>query len=193
MKNSLLNICKNLWIIILIILAVIIFIFEFNIILWLLSFIDINNIIATISNLIIAVCAILALRSWEKELNKKRKYEAIDYLLNLVINAQNLLTSRFYRALLGLHDTNEDSLNKQNIQGDVINLGKDFEFISLKFKTMGKDNLSNYANNLSKMFQEFVDVQHDRNEPFYEAYLHNYNGFKAKVDKALLEAKQNCI
>ena len=193
MKNSLLNICKNLWIIILIILAVIIFIFEFNIILWLLSFIDINNIIATISNLIIAVCAILALRSWEKELNKKREYEAIDYLLNLIINAQNLLTSRFYRALLGLHDTNEDSLNKQNIQGDVINLGKDFEFISLKFKTMGKDNLSNYANNLSKMFQEFVDVQHDRNEPFYEAYLHNYNGFKAKVDKALLEAKQNCI
>ena len=193
MKDRLITVCKNLWIIALIVFAIIALVVEFNIILWLFNFDSIGNVILTISNLILAVCAILALRSWEKELNKKREYETIDYLLKLVINTQDTLSSRFYRVLLGLNATNGEPLNIQSIQDNVVNIGKEFEFISLKCKTINREDLSNHANTLSKLFQEFVDVKHDRHETFYASYLHDYDGFKTKVDKALIETKQSCI
>jgi len=191
--NKLLDLCKKLWISILIILAVIVIIIEFYTIFWLIDFDGINNTIKIFSNIILAACAVIALTNWKKELKSKREYETIDSLLKLIIKRQNMLSAKFCRVLLGLNDTNGETLNVQVIQSNVIDIGNEFEFISLKCKTFNNTLLEEKALALSKLFKEFVDVQMERNETFYELYLHNYNNFKTNVDKMLLETKQDCI
>jgi len=191
--NKLLDLCKKLWISILIILAVIVIIIEFYTIFWLIDFDGINNTIKIFSNIILAACAVIALTNWKKELKSKREYETIDSLLKLIIKTQNMLSAKFCRVLLGLNDTNGETLNVQVIQSNVIDIGNEFEFISLKCKTFNNTLLEEKALALSKLFKEFVDVQMERNETFYELYLHNYNNFKTNVDKMLLETKQDCI
>lgn len=192
MKERLLTTCKILWIIALIIFAIIVLIMELNVIQWLQSFININDFVIMITNLILAICAILALANWKKELNKKRQFDIVDELLVLIIKTQTFLKEDFLFYRVGSKDTKMQEENIPKINRKAILYGKEFELLYSRLMTVGLQDFANKTKNIASKFTYSIKNDNGTYNFFYESCLDATSNFGAEIVQELSELRTMC-
>lgn len=192
MNERLLTTCKILWIIALIIFAIIVLIMELNVIQWLLSFININDFVIMITNLILAICAILALANWKKELNKKRQFDIVDELLVLIIKTQTFLKEDFLFYRVGSKDTKMQEENIPKINRKAILYGKEFELLYSRLMTVGLQDFANKTKNIASKFTYSIKNDNGTYNCFYESCLDSTSNFGAEIVQELSELRTMC-
>ena len=192
MKERLLTTCKILWIIALIIFAIIVLIMELNVIQWLQSFININDFVIMITNLILAICAILALANWKKELNKKRQFDIVDELLVLIIKTQTFLKEDFLFYRVGSKDTKMQEENIPKINRKAILYGKEFELLYSRLMTVGLQDFANKTKNIASKFTYSIKNDNGTYNCFYESCLDATSNFSTEIVQELSELRTMC-
>ena len=190
--KKLLDICKKLWISILIILAIIVIIIEFYIIFWLIDFDGINKTIMTLSNLTLAIWAFFALTTWKNELKKKRQFDIVDELLVLIIKTQTFLKEDIAFYTVGSEDTEEKKGSVSRINRRAILYGKSFELVYSKLMTVGLKDFANKTKDLIPKFAYSVKNDNTSYTSFYEACLDENSNFRTKTIQELSELRIMC-
>lgn len=190
--NKLLELCKILWIAILIILAIIIIIIEINTIIWLIYFDGINNTIVAISNLTLAICAIFTIANWKKELKKKRQFDIVDELLMLIIKAQTFLKEDFLFYRVGSKDTKMQEENIPKINRRAILCGKEFELLYSRLMTVGLQDFANKTKNIASKFTYSIKNDNGTYNCFYESCLDATSNFSTEIVQELSELRTMC-
>ena len=190
--DKLLDLCKKLWLYILIMLAIIVILTEFYAFSWLINFDSISNFIITISNAILAFCAAYALANWKKELKKKRQFDIIDELLTLIIKTQTFLKEDFEFYKVGSEDTEEKKVNIPSIIRRAILFGKNFELLYSKLMTVGLKDFANKTKDLVPKFAYSVKNDNGNYASFYEVCLDEDSNFRTNTIQELSELRTMC-
>lgn len=184
--------CKSSWIIVLIILAISIIIYETYILLWITGLYNATDIIIMVANSIMAICAVVALTGWKKELKKKRQFDVIDELLALIIKVQIFLKEDFLFYRIGLPDCELKEENYPRINRKAILYGKNFDLLYSKCMTVGLNLFAEKIQNLSKKFYYSVKKNDGTYTGFYEECKRTDSNFKDSLLNSLLELKRLC-
>ena len=190
MLSKLLNTCKILWLIVLILLAIIFIVIEICIMFGL-TINDINSFVSAFSNLTLAICAFVALTGWKRELKQKRQFDIIDELLTLIIKAQTFIKEDFIYYRIGLEDSEQKKLNIPYVNRKALLYGKNFELLYSKLLTVQLQTFMDKTKEIASQFYHTVKTEHGYTG-FYQACMDKESGFLANTQQKLSDLRTLC-